>query len=213
MKEFMLNRKNIIIAIVIILAIIGLFYFLKWQEPDEFAPINNQNPATTTPNQETLYNSYLQQALKYKGEGDAGDKEAYVKAVLEFKKAVAISEGKVWIPFLNLGNTYRAMNDNKLAEEAYNKALEISNGDVSIYLAQIDFYRYGLKKVNAEIKNLYKEALIKTYENSNLVMSYAAFLRDIGDYNESLKYYEALQKSYPDNENIKIQIKTLKEKI
>lgn len=206
----MLNRKNIIIALVIILAIVGLYYFLKWQEPDEFAPITNQKATTTPEAIETLYNGYLQQALKYKGEGDGGDKEAYEKAISEFKKAVAISEGKVWIPFLNLGNTYRTMGDNKLAEEAYNKALEISNGDVSIYLAQIDFYRYGLKKANAEIKNLYKEALVKTYENSNLVMSYAAFLRDIGEYSESLKYYEALLKSYPDNENIKEQIRLLK---
>jgi|GEM_PF-5481447 tetratricopeptide (TPR) repeat protein len=206
----MLNKKNIIIAIVIVAAIIGLFFFLKWQEPEEFPPTNN-NQATMTPQAiETLYDSYLAQGIKYKGEGEAGAKEAYQKAIDQFKKAVDISGGKIWIPYLNLANTYRSMGDNKLADENYNKALEISGGDASIYFAKIDFYRYGLKKEKDEIKNLYKEALAKAYENSNLVMSYAAFLRDSGDYEESLKYYEALLKSYPDNENIKEQIRLLK---
>jgi len=208
-------KKNITIAIAIILAIIGLFYFLKWQEPKEFEPVlPNNNQATSMDSEITVkYNNYLTQGIKYKGEGDAGHKESYSKAIDEFKKAVEISEEKVWIPFLNLGYVYQAMGDNKSAEETYNKALEISNGDVIVYLAKIDLYRYSFKKTNDEIKNIYKEALAKAYENSNLVLSYAVFLRDSGEYSEALKYYEALLKSYPDNDNIKEQIKMLKSKI
>lgn len=208
-----MNKKLITIIILILLITSGYFVVKKYSllKPPE------QPAATPTPSpdpKEAEYQKYLAEATGYRTAGFQGDKTAFYKAIDSYKKAVEISEGKVWVPYLNLGNTYRLVQDYKNAEDAYNKALEITEGESMIYLAKIEMYRYEMKKSNKDVNALYVEALKKVaIENINLVISYAAFLRDTGKYSEALGYYKILSERYPDNQSYKDEIAELEKKI
>jgi tetratricopeptide (TPR) repeat protein len=162
--------------------------------------------------QEEAYLGYLQAGQKYKSEGDAGNKDSYYKAIEEYKKASDVAEQKVWIPFLNLGNVYRFVGDYDNAEKSYNKAIEIAP-DNSIFSAKIDMYRYELKKPVDEVNSLYEEALSKTGDNFDIMTGYAAYLRDNGNNEESLKYWKIVSGKYPDDQRYKDEIAGLEAKI
>lgn len=157
------------------------------------------------------YADYLKAGLEQKARGDAGDRDAYYQAIVSFQAAASVSEDKVWIPYLNLGNLFRIVGDYDRAEFSYNKALEISGGEVTVYLAKLDFYSLYAKKTKEEINNLYQEAL-KTVVlgNANLMIHYAGWLRDNGYTTEAIKAYESLLKSFPDNQAYQEEINRLK---
>lgn len=206
-------NKKFIAIIVLILAVVGGYFIVKKYripkppEQPAVAPTPSMDP------KEAEYQKYLAEAMGYRTAGFQGDKTAFYKAIDSYKKAVEISEGKVWVPYLNLGNTYRLVEDYKNAEDSYNKALEITEGESMIYLAKIEMYRYEMKKSNKDVNALYDEALKRVVDNTNLVISYAAFLRDTGKYSEALGYYKILSERYPDNQAYKDEIAELEKKI
>lgn len=206
-----MNKKYIIGAIVLVLAI-GAAIVLKNPQGGN-TPAVSPTPDTRT--KEEIYQSYLKEGQDYGAKGFQGDSSAFYKAIDAYKKAVEVSESKVWVPFYNLGNTYRLVKDYKSAEDAYNKALEISSGEWLVYLKKIEMYRYETGKPEADIVAVYNEAVNKTGGDNyiNAIISYAAYLRVIGKDQEALKYYEVLSERYPDNEAYKDEIANLKAKI
>lgn len=209
-----LNKKSISI-IVLILAVIGGYFLIKKYSVQAPVPIStpNPSPSVSLDPKEAEYQKYLAEAMNFRTLGFQGDKSAFLKAIESYKKAAEVSADKVWIPYLNLGNTYRLVQDYKNAEDAYDKALEISPGESIVYLAKIDMYKFELKKTNKEINALYDEALKVAVDNTNLVISYAAFLRDSGKYSEALKYYKILSEKFSDNQAYKDEIADLEKKI
>lgn len=209
-----MNKKLIIIVILILIFIGGYFIVKKYpiSRPME-QPAATSTPAVSLDPKEAEYQKYLLEAMNYRTAGSQGDKTAFYKAIDSYKKAVELSEGKVWIPYLNLGNTYREVQDYKNAEDAYNKALEITAGEGMIYLAKIQMYKFELKKTDNEINAVYDEALKKVVDNANLAVSYAAFLRDIGKNSEVLGYYKILAEKYPAEQRFKDEIAELEKKI
>jgi len=160
------------------------------------------------------YSKYLQEGLDYKSQGDMGDVSAYDKSIIAFKKAAEVSEDKVWIPYLNLGNMYKITNDYAQAEANYNKALEISGGDDTIYLAKIDLYQVYAKRSDKEIMDLYQEAFKKVaVGNANLMINYASWLEERGYNEEAIKAYESLSKGMPDNKIYQDKIALLKSRL
>ena len=141
--------------------------------------------------QEAEYFEFINEGLKYKSEGDAGNKDSYYKSIEAYQKASDVAEGKVWIPYLNLGNVYRLVSDYENAEKSYDKALDIVS-EGTVYKAKIDMYRYELKKSEDEMIIIYEEAIEQVVDNIDLVKNYAAYLRDIGKYSESLEYWKII---------------------
>ena len=139
-----LNKKFIIIIILILAVGGGYFAFKKYlptvpsPSPE---PSATASPASSLDPKVEEYQKYLMEGMNYRLAGMQGDKDAFYKAIESYKKAADLGEGKVWIPYLNLGNTYTLVQDYKKAEDSYNTALEIAPGESTIYLQKIDLYR------------------------------------------------------------------------
>lgn len=175
-------------------------------EVDENNP--GVEPKIDKAEQEAKYFEYLNEGLKYKSEGDAGNKDSYYKSIEAYQKASDVAEGKVWIPYLNLGNVYRLVADFKNAEKSYDKALEITS-ESTVYKAKIDMYRYELKKSEDEMVVIYEEAIEKVVDNVDLVKNYAVYLSNIGKYSESLEYWKMISEKFPDEQMYKDEIAEL----
>ena len=160
------------------------------------------------------YNQYMQEAHDFMTKGDAGQPDFYKQAVSDYQKASAIGNDKFWNPLLGLAEAYRKLHDFNNADLAFNKALQAANfGEGQIYQEKIDMYRNDMKKSSDEIKAVYNEAIQKVMDNANLVLAYATYLRDIGDYKDALTYYEAILKKFPTNQLYIKEIANLKAKI
>lgn len=205
-------NKSIITAIILILVIAGGYFAVKKYQTPKPPEQSSGTPTLSLDPKQAEYQKYLAEGMNYRTAGFHGDKTAFYKAIDSYKKAVEVSEGKVWVPYLNLGSTYILVQDYKNAEESYNKALEIAPGEPTVYLQKIDLYRNYMKKSNKDVNALYDEALKVVVENTNLVISYAAFLRDAGKYSEALGYYKILAEKYPANQAYKDEIAELEKK-
>jgi len=208
-----MNKKLIAIIVLIILIIVGGYFVVKKYSTSKPPEQPMATPASSLDPKEAEYQKYLMEGINYRTAGMKGDKSAFYKAIDSYKKAVEVSEGKVWVPYLNLGNTYVLVQDYKNAEEAYNKALAIAPGESTVYLQKIDLYRNYMKKSNKDVNALYDEALKVAVDNTNLVISYAAFLRDAGKYSEALKYYKILAEKFPAEQRFKDEIAELEKKL
>lgn len=223
MKIANLKSKKILIPVaLIIIGLVVMFLVLNDKNNNQVLNISTTTNeiATTTEtkfsdNDIKLYNYYLADGIKYKGEGGAGNRQSYKKAIFAFQKACQISKNQFWIPFVNLGNTYREMGEFKNALESYNKALEISmKGEPSIFLAKIELYRYNLGKTDQDIRKLYEESLKNVTENGNLYLSYAAYLEDNKKYKEAKEIWERMLASGKgDKATIEDKIKELTDQI
>lgn len=211
------NRIIITIIALIILAIIG--YAAYKNGYFNYKDTQTEEPASDgekkyTEEEIKQYDQYMKDASAFILAGDKGDKDSYRKAIDLYEKAAAVGSDNVWVPFLNIGNLYRKLGEFDKSETAYNKALEISkNGTDEIYFQKIDLYRYDLKKSNEEVGKLYEEALDKVVYNANVILRYATFLRDTGQFEKALSYYETLVKNYPDNQAYKDEVAAIKAKL
>jgi len=160
------------------------------------------------------YDLYIEAGLRWKGLGDllaptTQKEEAkifYQKAIKIYEKAIEVSEGKAWIPYLNLGNVSRTIGDYSKAETAYRDAIKLSPGEAMLWIVLADLYRYDLKKSQEEVKDIYKEGLKVVVFNVNLLQEFAGYLRDIGQLADALELYKQLAEKYPDNQALKNQI-------
>ena len=218
------KRKIIVIGILILVIAFFAFYFSKREvsapngmdDVNSGADTNSETSAVTSDEdkakQEEVYFDFLQEGLKYKSEGDAGNKDSYYKAIEAYQKAADVAEGKVWIPFFNLGNVYGYVGDYENAEKSYDKALEIA-ADSTIYLAKIQLYQFDLKKSEGEVGALYEDALLKTSDNIDIMTKYASYLRDIGNNEDSLKYWRIVSEKFPEDQRYKDEIAELEAKV
>jgi len=159
------------------------------------------------------YIDLLDQALRLKGQGDQGNRDAYYRAIDLWKQAAALTDNKVWIPLVNIGNTYKILGDFTQAEDNYNRALSLAK-DSTIYLQKIDLYQVYMKKPPEETRRLYQEALtVVVVDNGNLMIGYAAFCRDNGYLEDALQAYQSLSKSFPDQAVFRDEISKLQAKL
>ena len=162
--------------------------------------IKNETEAKKFSEKSQAYENLLKEFLRYKGEGDMGNRDSYYKAIDILNQAISLSEGKVWIPYLNLGNLYKILGDYEQADANYNKALEISNGDSIVYAQKIELYELYAKKSPTEIREVYKKALTTLNGgNSNIMISYANWARDNGYLEDAYNAFTNLSKAFPNN--------------
>ena len=160
-----------------------------------------------------LYGQKLDDGVVLLREGDNGNFGAYENAILNYKQAAEISNYNSWIPYHHLGIVYRRMKQYDKADQAFTNALKISNNsELTVYLSRIEMYRYELHKSNEEIKQVYEEAIKSSDDASNVEVSYAGFLKSIGDNEEAVKYYKILIEKFPGNQTYQQEIDVLSAK-
>jgi len=169
-------------------------------------------PSAQTDREDPKYLADMTLANQYKSEGAQGDKQAYQKAIDLYKAIIVDTEGKIWLPYLNMGNVYKALGDYASAEVAYDGGLKIA-GDSVLWMAKIELYQDYMKKPFTEVQKVYDDSLKSTIENTNIYLNYASFLAAHGSYKDALAIYKVLLERYPDNQGYKDRIKELEVKI
>lgn len=91
---------------------------------------------------------------------------------------------------------YWGKKDYDKCREYLNKAIKANNDTAMVFIAEMDYYGYGIKKTNFD--NAYQTA-IKAYRRGNL---YANFILgkiyyDKGDFNKAFSCFMAVPHSYP----------------
>lgn len=198
-------KKKVIITIIVLVLLAGGGY-VAWQNPNIRSWVHARLPKA--PDTNALYEQSLLDALKYKSEGDAGDQNGYKKAIREYKKAARYSNS--WLPYLNAGNVYRLMKEYTDAENSYKQGLSRQPGEISLYLAFVELYRYDLNKNEAEVIKLYEQGLTQIPRNPNLRSNFASYLRDIGRKGDAIKEFQILVEQFPEYPLYAEELKRLK---
>ncbi len=147
-----------------------------------------------------------------------GDKTAqpyfYKKALSVYRTANANEKTRSALLHLNAGNMYRTLKDYPKAEMEYGEAMKMAPGDDTMYRPQIEMYRYDWKEKKSEdILRLFDHALGLLLFTSNIQLEKASYLEEIGRLDESLRIYQSLRVTYPDQTGLIDKIQTLKYKI
>ena len=158
-------------------------------------------------------------------------KEMEETAIIIYNRAIAVYEAGIRkfkktnsILYINSANILREIapyygsETEKLAiyekiEKRYLQALELDPGDAITHLASIDFYKKELKKPEAFVKARYELASKRVLNEIPIAISFAEYVRSLGQYEKALEFYEALYEVSPRFEfkqaidEIKIEIK------
>lgn len=213
-----MKYKIILIFVVIAgVLVVGDFFIQKNAVKETIDPFDTVEVGTSqeqmSEEELELYGQKLNDGVVLIREGDNGNFGAYENAILNYKQAAEISNYNSWIPYHHLGIVYRRMKEYDKADQAFTNALKISNNtELTVFLSRIEMYRYELHKSNEEIKQVYEEAIKSSSDASNAEVSYAGFLKDIGDNEEAVKYYKILIEKYPGNQTYQQEIDELSAK-
>lgn len=210
------NYRYILVGVIAVILTIVAFFSIKnnsYKAPtvDPFDLIEVGTSQESMTEEDTRqYNERLDKGLLLLREGDNGNKQAFNDAIAVYKEAAGYSKYNNWMPYYHLGNIYRRLGEYEKADQAFSNALKITgNTELAIYLSRIEMYRYELQKSNDEIKRVYGEALQFSNDINNLEVSYAGFLKDIGDKEEAITYYKKLLEKYPGNQIYQQEIEML----
>lgn len=191
-----MNKKQIITFLSIVFVLIAGFVIWKFIFS---VPSDQEDPK---------YLADMTLANQYKSDGAQGDKEAYQKAIDLYKSIIIYTDGKIWLPYLNMGNVYKALGDYKSADQAYDDGIKIA-GDSMLWIAKIELYQDYIKKPFTEVKKVYDESLKSTIENTTIYINYASYLDDNKEYEDALAIYKVLYERYPNNQGYKEKIEEL----
>ncbi len=212
-------KYKIILTFVVIagVLVVGDFFIQKNAVKEKIDPFDTVEVGTSqeqmSEEELELYGQKLNDGVVLIREGDNGNFGAYENAILNYKQAAEISNYNSWIPYHHLGIVYRRMKQYDKADQAFTNALKISNNtELTVFLSRIEMYRYELHKSNEEIKQVYEEAIKSSSDASNAEVSYAGFLKSIGDNEEAVKYYKILIEKYPGNQTYQQEIDELSAK-
>ena len=215
----MAMKYKIILTFVVIagVLVVGDFFIQKNAVKEKIDPFDTVEVGTSqeqmSEEELELYGQKLNDGVVLIREGDNGNFGAYENAILNYKQAAEISNYNSWIPYHHLGIVYRRMKQYDKADQAFTNALKISNNtELTVFLSRIEMYRYELHKSNEEIKQVYEEAIKSSSDASNAEVSYAGFLKSIGDNEEAVKYYKILIEKYPGNQTYQQEIDELSAK-
>jgi len=154
-----------IISIAVILS--GLFLYNSTnkelnvaEELEEFRGLNSElpeiiddllNALNTAKNDPGDQRIYFDIGLGWKSVADrminVELKEKYYKKSLDaYKQGILLTDNRDTIYIVNAGNICVLLNDYEQAERYYKQAIEVTPGDVGIYMRLADLYLYQMKK-------------------------------------------------------------------
>lgn len=214
-----------IMAAIIVLSAGGLSGYLYWQKAgeDKFLSSNQQIREaykTVKIRQEQLredknnYDVYMSLAFHWKSIGEATKDSKYLwRSAKVYDEVIRKWGSKAYLPFLNQANVYILLKEYARAESNLKIALEIDPGEQSLYVALADLYGTFMKKDSKAVRAVYEQGIKTVVGGGNLVVNYASYLNELGEYKEALKYYKMLEQAYPTNPAYLPIIKELESKI
>ncbi|MFC1612288.1 tetratricopeptide repeat protein [Patescibacteria group bacterium] len=219
-------KKIILLSIAIIVvgcgSVFGYFYWQNLKE-DEFLSSDPRTKVAYEVVQKRQkevkenkddYDAYMSLAFHWKGIGEVTRDEKYSwKAVKVYSEVIKRWGSIAYLPFVNQANVYILLEEYDLAEENFKIAIEIEPGEQNLYIYLAELYKNYMNKDEAEVEAVYIKGIETVLAGSNLVNSYAVYLRDVGDYEKSLQYFKMLQQAYPDNISYEGEIKEIEEKL
>lgn len=139
-------------------------------------------------------NLYFVMAADYRMLGEYGKAKELLEAamVIDPKNSNIIS---------TYSSLIAAMGDKETALVYIDKAIELYGAESNYWLWKIDLE----KELNSSVTNIeqvYKDALTKTDNDLNIVVSYAQFLESQKRYTESISYWEKAITIYPTNKSV-----------
>jgi len=230
------NKKNIVIALVLILvfsaAFLLLFYpkseikapeELDWQKLTEadFSKADLAMPKDVLDRIRENYEKAQEKLEKNPYDYEANMQKAaalyalkeYGKAEIIYKKLSELYPDK-YLPFKSLGDVYTQEKRYKEAEAYYLKAIEKNPYNPQNYESLADIYRYHLKGDRLKIEKFYQNGIKKLGNNRfPLVQSYASYLEDIGETEKALEQWKILAEEFPSNQSIKEKVRELESEV
>lgn len=226
-----LKNKKIILVIGGIIVIGGLT-FLGWNQgyylnpdkhlynqiknrPDLLAEYNkaiaDEKKLAANPDQpDYIFDEGL--AWKSIGELGGGD-EFFQRSLATYEQGIAKYGNTNILFYLNGGNVAERLGDLVKAERYYRKAMELSPGDESGYFDLVELYSFKLKKPEADILQIFNQALEKVVDPTQIIYERGTYLRRIGDNVNALKDYQMLAEKFPSRIGYKQIVAELQAKI
>ncbi len=221
-----MKLKMIIIAVVAVLAVVGGISGYYYRQNQKEAKFLSSNPQTKEAyakvlqrqgdikNDKNNYDAYMSLAFSWKGIGEVTREDKYLERAVDAYDEVVKRWGiKAYLPFVNRANVYIELKEYTRAENDLKVALEIDPGEQNLYVTLADLYKNYMKKDGKIVKSVYEQGLKTVIGGGNLVLSYASYLKELGEYGESLKYYKMLKQAYPNNPGYDEVIKELEGKL
>lgn len=234
-----MNKKTLIIAVVIIVLALAVSGFFAYQKGYfNFSPQTSSSPTLApenllsfqikTPNLEPEVIKYYE------------DKFNEVKASLQespddysnwlylgiLKKGVGDYEGardcylyviqikpEISNSYANLADLYaNFLNEPQKGLAMMQKALELDPNDVNFYLALAEIYRYRLPGQESMYETVMLDAIQGFPNNPNLIAPLALYYRQTNQIQKAITQYENLVKLSPENQMAKEDLVELKQK-
>ncbi len=149
--------------------------------------------------------------FNWKTLGDAtGEKYFYEKALKVVNKAQKQEESRSALFYVNAANIHITLGEFKKADELYAEAVALNPGDERMWIPYLNLWQQWEEKTPQEVIELYDKALGVLVAKVNVTIAKAAYLREIGDYQQSLAIYEAIAVAVPEHQGIAEKIQELR---
>ncbi len=211
--------KKIIIASIIALVVLGVIsyplFFKKMianaqmagivakaaatnpQVTDMYAHVM-QKQATFDKNKNNGVEQYLSLAFSWKSLADQIKNPVIYQRALDVYEAGILKFNKTnSLLYINAAQIYRQFGNYEMAEKRYLQALQLDPGDTTTQLTLIDLYKKDMKKPVEFVKARYQLASKTVLNQFPIANSFAVYLRELGEYDKALTFYQALYQADP----------------
>lgn len=137
--------------------------------------------------------NYLAEGAAWKMIGDATKEPIWYKLALKaYEDGIDVTDEKNSLFLTNAGQIAQELGDYDKARDYFEMAIDLSPGDVSYYLIQINLLRYKLKAKPEEILAVYANAAERVIGGADLIASRSQYFKALGRYDEMKKDLELL---------------------
>lgn len=156
---------------------------------------------------EDLKSSYFELAVM---ENNLGNLKEAVDA---YNASIKITDGALLRN--NIADVYAEAEDYKSAEANYRKAIEINPSNAVYYRKLADFIYGQFPDRRSEVKQVYLDGIKNVEETHKIdvITPYARYLDNMGDYEESLHWWQQALILVPNNQSFRAEVDALNAKI
>lgn len=193
-------KKIILAAVVIILAIAGIFYYNKIKNRNENAKpnfITEKDPNLTAEERKTAEDrlAAVEEKIKNPPEGtaviekygwnlQAGLYKLNLGKFLEAKNYFLTASGLQpddYTSYMGLYEAYLRMTDYDSARENIKKALALNSGNLNIWQKYIQLEKEKFDPATGQMEQIFSQALKSTRDNIDIITAYAQYLEEKGE--------------------------------
>jgi len=228
MDKLNLNKeqvRNMLVAFIILLVIVGLLFYLKRPKADLVGDISgapaditqNQTPGvgplgapsnttTTTAQPKPTVEFNTANKLKFdtalKNGSDAFLLGNYDQAISFYNQALAYQKSDV--VYIRLYTVYNVQNDIPKAMSALESAIKVKPSFTDYWVTKIAFLDEKTSSTFLDLKKVYQEGLAKSDPKTkvNLVTSFAVVAEHNSQYSEAIALWEYAKVLYPNRQEM-----------